>query len=81
MLDKDNVEKAEKVTSVSGICTNCKNEKTCDFVKDVNIFVTKEKCAEKVLDSELMVYSCDRYEAEKDIYPECEVCLSCKQEV
>ena len=81
MLDKDYVEKVEKVTSISGLCINCKNEKTCDFVEDVKIFVANKKSAEKVLDTELTVYSCDRYEAEKDIYPEREICLSCKQEV
>lgn len=78
MLDKDYMDRAEKVTSISGICINCKNEKTCDFVEDVKIFVANKKSAEKVLDTELTVYSCDRYEAETDIYPECGTCLSCK---
>lgn len=78
MIMVDNV---DKVVSISGICTNCKNEKTCDFVKDVKIFIANKKYAEKVSDTELTVYSCDRYESEKDICPEGGMCLSCKQEV
>lgn len=81
MFDKDNVDKAEKVVSISGLCTNCKNGKTCDFVKDIKMFITDKKCAEKVLDTELTVYSCDRYGEEKDICLECGMCLSYKQEV
>jgi hypothetical protein len=80
MVEKVDKE-TEKVVSISGLCTNCKNEKTCDFVKDVKIFVASKKCAEKVLDTELTVYSCDEYEDEKDICPEGGICLSCKQEV
>jgi hypothetical protein len=79
MIDK--VEKVEKVVSISGICTNCKNEKTCDFVKCIKIFIANKKYAEKILDTELAVYSCDEYEVEKDICPEGGMCLSCKQEV
>ncbi len=75
------VENVEKVVSISGLCTNCKNEKACDFVKDIKIFIANKKCAEKVLDTELTVYSCDSYEAEEDICPEGGICLSCKQEV
>lgn len=79
MVEK--VEKVEKVVSISGLCTNCKNEKTCDFVKDVKILVANKECAEKVLDTELTVYSCDKYDIEKDTCPEGGMCLSCKQEV
>lgn len=75
------VDNVAKVVCISGLCTNCKNEKTCDFVKDIKIFVTNKKCAEKVLDTELTVYSCDKYDEEKDICPEGGICLSCKQEV
>jgi len=75
------VDNVEKIVSISGLCTNCRNEKTCDFVKDIKIFVTNKKCAEKVLDTELAVYSCDKYDEEKDICPEGGICLSCKQEV
>jgi hypothetical protein len=71
----------DKVVGISGICTNCNNEKTCDFVKDIKIFIANKKCAEKVLDTELTVYSCDDYETEKDMCPEGGMCLSCKQEV
>jgi len=71
----------EKVVSISGLCTNCKNEKTCDFVKDVRVFVTNKKCAEKVSDTELTVYSCEDYEEENDMCPEGETCLSYKREV
>jgi hypothetical protein len=76
----DNVEKVEKVVSISGLCTNCKNEKMCDFVEDAKIFIINKKCAKKILDTELTIYSCDEYEVEKDIYPESGMCLSCKQE-
>ena len=75
------VDNVAKVVCISGLCTNCRNEKTCDFVKDIKIFVTNKKCAEKVLDTELTVYSCDKYDEEKDICPEDGICLSCKQEV
>ena len=75
------VDNVEKIVSISGLCTNCRNEKTCDFVKDIKIFITNKKCAEKVLDTELTVYSCDKYDEEKDICPEGGMCLSCKQEV
>jgi hypothetical protein len=75
------VDSVEKVVSMSGLCTNCNNEKTCDFVKDIKIFVANNKCAEKVLDIELTVYSCDKYETEKDVCSEGGMCLSCKQEV
>ena len=81
MSDKDNVEKEEKVVSISGICINCKNEKICDFVKDIKMFIADKKCAEKILDTELTIYSCDEYDVEMDICPEGEMCLSCKQEV
>ena len=74
------VDHVEKVVNMSGLCTNCKNEKICDFVKDIKIFIANKKCAEKVLDTELTVYSCDKYDA-KDICPEGGICLSCKQEV
>jgi hypothetical protein len=74
----DNV---EKVVNISGLCTNCKNGKSCDFVKDIKIFIANKKSAEKVLDTELAVYSCDKYEIEKDTCPEGGMCLSCKQEV
>ncbi len=63
------------IISISGICTNCKNEKMCDFIKGIKIFITNEKCAEKVLDTELTIYSCDKYETEKDICPEVGICL------
>lgn len=78
MIDKDNVEEAEKVMIISGLCTNCKNEKTCDFVKEVKMFLADKKCAEKILDIETTIYSCDNYDTEKDIYPEGGMCLSCK---
>ena len=81
MCDKDNVEKTEKVVSVSGLCTNCKNEKMCDFIEDIKMFITDKKSAEKILDTELTVYSCEKYDEEKDICPEGGMCLSCKQEV
>ncbi len=78
MIMVDNV---EKIVSISGLCTNCINEKICDFVKDIKIFVANKKCAEKVSDTELTVYSCDEYETEKDICPEGGMCLYCKKEV
>ena len=73
-------EKIQKVVSISGICTNCNKEKTCDFIKDVDVFIKDKKCAEKILDTEISIYSCDGYETEKDIYPEGAMC-SCKQEI
>jgi hypothetical protein len=68
----------EKVVDISGICTNCKNEKSCDFVKDIKALITNKKCAKKIRDTELIIYSCEGYDVEKDIYPESGVCL--KQE-
>lgn len=77
----EKVEKVEKVVSISGLCTNCNKEKTCDFIKDVNIFIKDKKCAEKILDTEITIYSCDNYDTEKNICPEGGMCLSCKQEM
>ena len=74
-------EKIEKVVNISGLCTNCNKEKTCDFMKDIGIFIKNKKCAEKILDTEITIYSCNDYETEKDIFPEGGMCLSCKQEV
>lgn len=71
----------EKIVNLSGLCTNCKNGKTCDFIKDFKKFIINKKSAEKVLDTELTVYSCDIYEAENDILPKSTTCLYCKQEV
>lgn len=76
----DNTEKTEKTVSTSGICTNCKNEKICDFVKGIKIFIANKKCAEKIVDTELIVYSCDEYEDEKGILPDNGICISCKCE-
>ena len=74
-------EKIEKIVSMTGLCTNCNKEKTCDFIKDIDVFIKDKKCAEKILDTEVSIYSCNDYETEKDICPEGEICLSCKQEV
>ena len=79
----EQVEKVEKVKviGISGLCTNCNKEKTCDFIKDIDVFIKNKKCAEKILDTEVSVYSCEGYETEKSTCPEDGMCLSCKQEV
>lgn len=77
----DDVDSVEKVINISGLCTNCKNEEACDFIKDIRVFITNKKCAEKILDTELTIYCCDKYNEEKDICSENGICLSCKQEV
>ena len=74
-------ESIEKIVSISGLCTNCNKEKTCGFIKDIDVFIKDKKCAEKILDTEVSIYSCKGYEAEKDICLEGGMCLSCKQEV
>lgn len=79
--DVGDMYKVEKAISISGICTNCQNEKICDFIKGVKIFITNKNCAEKISDTELTVYSCDEYETEKDIIPESGICLYCKHDM
>lgn len=71
--------KTEKIVSISGLCTNCNKEKTCDFIKDIDTFVNNQKCAERILDTEITIYSCGDYETEKNICPESGMCLSCKE--
>ena len=70
-----------KFVNITGICTNCNKEKTCDFIKDIDVFIKDKKYDEKTLDSEVSIYSCNDYEAEKDICIEGEMCLNCKPEV
>lgn len=71
----------EIVVDISGVCTNCDNAKICDFVKEVKIFMRDKKCAEKIVDSEMTVYSCNRYEAAKSIIPKDGTCPYCDNEI
>ena len=43
--------------------------------------IEERKYAEKILDTEISIYSCGEYDAWKDIIPESGMCLSCKKEV
>ncbi len=68
----------EKIINISGICTNCINGKECDFLREFKVFIRDKKCADKIIDSEMNIFSCERYENEKDAYPVEGVCLNCK---
>lgn len=64
--------------TVTGICTNCGNRKSCTFIKDIEPFIRNR---ESVRDCEISIYSCENYEAEiEQICDESEMCISCHQE-
>lgn len=71
---------SKKVVNISGICTNCDNERVCDFIREFKAFIRDRKCANKILDTEITVYSCDKYESAKEVCSSDGVCLHCRQE-
>lgn len=71
----------KNVVNISGLCTNCDNVKICDFIKDAKIFMRDKKCAEKIIDSEITVYSCDKYESAESIVPKDGMCSYCGKRI
>ena len=71
----------DKIIEISGLCTNCDNVRVCDFIREFKAFIRDKKCAGKILDTEIAIYSCNGYESMKEIIPADNMCLYCKQEV
>jgi len=68
------LDKKERVINITGICTNCNNRKTCDFVRDVDIYMRNH-----ISDAEIVVYSCDNYGPEiEKVCSESAMCMSCR---
>lgn len=62
----------EEKVSICGLCESCDNRSLCDFMKDIKIFIRDEKCAKKIVDTEVTVYSCDEYELKETGCPYCD---------
>jgi hypothetical protein len=68
------VEKIENIIDISGLCINCIN-KECDFIKDIKMFLTNRKSADKIIDANIGIYSCELYQPPKDVLTsECDYC-------
>lgn len=67
----------EKIIDISGLCENCGNRLICDFIKDIKIFIRDRKSAEKIVDTNIAIYSCDKYEVIKDTCPSDGMCIYC----
>lgn len=75
------IDKKEKAIAITGICTNCGSRKNCDFTRNINTYVRDNRCAKRISDVEITVYSCENYEAEiEKICDDSEMCLYCRQE-
>lgn len=70
---------AEKIIEMTGLCENCDNRSDCDFIKDIKTFMIERKSAEKIIDTSIAIYSCDKYNVKKDICPSEGICLFCSR--
>lgn len=72
----------EKTIDMSGICINCDNRRNCDFMRNIKSYVRDQRCANRIKDIEISVYSCENYEPEvSKACGENDVCLHCKSEI
>ncbi len=69
----------EKVIDITGLCENCDNKWECDFIKEIRIFMKEKSSAEKIIDTNIAIYSCDKYRVTKDICPSEGICLFCSK--
>lgn len=69
----------EKIIEITGLCENCNNRLDCDFIKDIKTFMIERKSAEKIIDTNIAIYSCDKYNVTKDICPSEGICLFCSR--
>lgn len=74
--------KEEKTIDMSGICDSCDNRINCDFVRNIKSYVRYQKCANRIRDVEISIYSCENYEPEiSNACDENDVCLHCKDKL
>ncbi len=70
---------AEKIIEMTGLCENCDNRSDCDFIKEIRIFMKEKRSAEKIIDTNIAIYSCDNYNVTKDTCPSDGICLYCNK--